>query len=411
MRSLAGTLALAMAVFLTGCRSGPNTLTGGGGKGGDNAFVGSRTGDSGTPAVEGKEPVEGLTASDTRHKSSLIGTVMFADGEAVPGAKVAYVDVLTPAAGALRALKADKFGNFAIDGLPAGREYRLTVRHTVAGREYVGSVVATTPKNVVIIRVVDVGAGTTTPVGTSEGTTTDKAEETPKVPGVGGSDGVTGTTTPVNPAQIAEEKPKPGIDTKPAPPTVNVPGPADAKGAPAGPSSEKPADDGVKAEVPSCVKPGDRVENFALYHTSGQVYEWRKHAKGQLVLLDFFFTDCAPCRKAIPEITALQRKYARDGLEVLGVSSDRGTTVEECKASLSNGMRRYNLDIPYPVLFAGLGAGGPDKCPVTRKLGVHGYPTLVLLHRDGRVLYTGNGLVDHRGVGLEDVIRRNLPAK
>ena len=46
--------------------------------------------------------------------------------------------------------------------------------------------------------------------------------------------------------------------------------------------------------------------------------------RGRVVLLDFWATWCAPCRKSMPELQALHDKYSRRGFSVVGVSIDEG---------------------------------------------------------------------------------------
>src|SRR6266850_2738960 len=42
--------------------------------------------------------------------------------------------------------------------------------------------------------------------------------------------------------------------------------------------------------------------------------------KGKVLILDFYATWCVPCRKSIPHLVELQRRYQKDGLEVVGLN-------------------------------------------------------------------------------------------
>src|SRR5262245_17514474 len=52
--------------------------------------------------------------------------------------------------------------------------------------------------------------------------------------------------------------------------------------------------------------------------------------KGKFVLIDFWATWCPPCRKAIPELNAFQKKFS-DKLVVLGISDESEATVQKLK--------------------------------------------------------------------------------
>jgi cytochrome c biogenesis protein CcmG/thiol:disulfide interchange protein DsbE len=44
--------------------------------------------------------------------------------------------------------------------------------------------------------------------------------------------------------------------------------------------------------------------------------------RGQVALVDFWGTYCAPCKEAMPKLQALSAKYSSAGLRVIGISED-----------------------------------------------------------------------------------------
>jgi peroxiredoxin len=102
--------------------------------------------------------------------------------------------------------------------------------------------------------------------------------------------------------------------------------------------------------------------------------------KGQVVLLNFWATWCAPCKREIPALTALYRDYKERGFVVLGVSVD-----SEVRA-IKPFAREMKMN--YPVL---IGAGRED---LSQAFGPFiGFPTSVLVGRDGKVCVRHVGVV------------------
>ena len=93
--------------------------------------------------------------------------------------------------------------------------------------------------------------------------------------------------------------------------------------------------------------------------------------RGKVVILDFWATWCPPCRTEIPGYIALQKKYAQDGLVVVGISVDTDGTAPVRKFVKDFGMN-------YTVVMADdtvQDAYGP----------LQGYPTTFIIDRDGRI--------------------------
>jgi peroxiredoxin len=69
--------------------------------------------------------------------------------------------------------------------------------------------------------------------------------------------------------------------------------------------------------------PSDRkvAPKFVLKGSTGKTAKLSQY-RGKVVLLDFWATWCTGCKKQIPWFSEFQRKYAKEGLAVVGVSMD-----------------------------------------------------------------------------------------
>ncbi len=117
--------------------------------------------------------------------------------------------------------------------------------------------------------------------------------------------------------------------------------------------------------------------------------------RGKVVLVNVWATWCAPCRVEMPLLEATWQRHRAAGLVLLGASVDRGDPAD---------VRTFitSRNITYPIAIVG------DD--VIRELGgVFGYPTSVLIGRDGRILHRVTGPIGP--LTLEPAIRRALGAE
>jgi thiol-disulfide isomerase/thioredoxin len=114
--------------------------------------------------------------------------------------------------------------------------------------------------------------------------------------------------------------------------------------------------------------------------------------RGKAVLLNFWATWCAPCKEEMPWFVDLQKKYAGDGLVVVGVAMDDS---DASKIAEFTG----EMGVNYPVLL------GTDK--VSDDYGnVDFLPTSFYIDRDGKFVGKGVGLLGRKEV--EDNIQKAL---
>src|SRR5499427_8260750 len=97
--------------------------------------------------------------------------------------------------------------------------------------------------------------------------------------------------------------------------------------------------------------------------------------RGKVVLLDFWTYCCINCMHIIPELTALEKKYARE-LVVIGVHSAKFQN-EGDVANIRQAILRY--DIQHPVV-------NDRDFRIWRQYAVRAWPTLMVVRPDGSVL-------------------------
>jgi len=70
---------------------------------------------------------------------------------------------------------------------------------------------------------------------------------------------------------------------------------------------------------------GKKAPDFKAKTLKGTEFEL-KDLRGRVVLMDFWATWCPPCRREVPELEKLWKKYKDKGLVVLGIALDRGSS-------------------------------------------------------------------------------------
>lgn len=129
---------------------------------------------------------------------------------------------------------------------------------------------------------------------------------------------------------------------------------------------------------------GDRkpAPEFALKDSSGRTVTLKKY-RGKVVLLDFWATWCHGCKEEIPWFAEFERKYAKQGLAVVGVSLD-----EEGWKVVTPFLATEKA--PYRMILG-------DE-PTAKKYGIESMPDAFLIDRRGRIAAAYVGLVDRENV-------------
>ncbi|MCA9055263.1 MAG: TlpA family protein disulfide reductase [Planctomycetaceae bacterium] len=124
-----------------------------------------------------------------------------------------------------------------------------------------------------------------------------------------------------------------------------------------------------------------------------------KGLEGKLVIVDFWGTWCPPCRREIPHLIELRKKYSERGLEVVGLSYENDT--DEAATKLVQGFVEKN-GVNYPCVI------GTEAMQSQVKV-FEGFPTLLVIDRRGRVRLSLSGY--HPPYQLEAVVEALLAEK
>ena len=139
--------------------------------------------------------------------------------------------------------------------------------------------------------------------------------------------------------------------------------------------------------------PGNRkpAPEFSLRDASGKEAGLSGY-RGNVMLLDFWATECGGCRVEIPWFVELDQGYKGRGLKVVGVSMD---VMYEGLKSASEGWSRVkpfvrDRQINYQILM------GDDR--VAKMYNVQAMPATYLIDKIGRIAAVYAGIVDRNDV-------------
>jgi len=135
---------------------------------------------------------------------------------------------------------------------------------------------------------------------------------------------------------------------------------------------------------------GKPAPELVVSELDGTTFDLAK-LRGKVVLVNYWATWCAPCRKDMPKLDAFYRHYHDQNLEMIGISIDRDSDLPK--------VRKVMAKLAYPVAtlkaVTNDGFGPPTGVPITW-----------IIDTDGKVR---DMMIDVRDELLNTLVRPLLP--
>jgi len=142
------------------------------------------------------------------------------------------------------------------------------------------------------------------------------------------------------------------------------------------PDLEKTFDE--KSVADANVSAGTQMPEFQFNDVNGKKYDFSDF-RGNYVLLDFWFTGCAPCRAEMPYFDEVAKTFAGKGVKFISLSVDTG---DELYAAWEKMMR----DKPHTPEVLSVNLPDGFNSPLMKQLNIHGVPRIMLIDPEGKIV-------------------------
>ncbi len=133
-------------------------------------------------------------------------------------------------------------------------------------------------------------------------------------------------------------------------------------------------------------------EITGVYFNDGKPFKLSDF-KGKVIVLDFWYTHCPPCVRAIPRLSELYNEYHDKGLEIFGLNSIDPADEKFFKFI-------DNLGMSYPAI--------KTESAVDRMYKIIAYPSIYVIDRNGKVAYIEVGFNDKKFEELKEEVKTLL---
>ena len=139
----------------------------------------------------------------------------------------------------------------------------------------------------------------------------------------------------------------------------------------------------------------NKVPNIKLKKMNGKSVMLNSYLSKGPVLINFWATWCAPCKKEMVYLDQFEKKYSKMGFSILAISTDSQKSLSQVRSYIW--AKKYKFDVfldPNSQTF--------------KKLNGNIMPTNVLIGSDGSILWRHYGYLPGDEINMEAEIRSAL---
>jgi len=137
------------------------------------------------------------------------------------------------------------------------------------------------------------------------------------------------------------------------------------------------------------------ISSLKLKKLNGKKVKLSTYLKEGPVLINFWATWCAPCKKEMIHLEILEKKYSKQGLSILAISTDSQKSLSKVRSFIRT--KKYSFDVMLD----------PNH-QVLKKMNASIMPTDILIGKDGSELWRHYGYLPGDEKYIEAEIRSAL---
>jgi len=137
---------------------------------------------------------------------------------------------------------------------------------------------------------------------------------------------------------------------------------------------------------------GKQAPEFSLRTLEGDTLVNLKKYRGKVVVIDFWATWCAPCKKSLPALAYLESLYLKK-VKVLAIN------IDDSKSNAIDFLKKYKLNLTTPY---------DAKKKVVAKYDVPGMPSAIIIDKNGIIQFLHLGYTEDQLKELRKNIEKLL---